>query len=85
MGVIKVICSLLWDSLVDLTVYFIDLILIIYLSLGRVFWKISTEEEKCRVRRQIIERITNLENQQDDQNELALKILRDYYRFIKEN
>lgn len=85
MGVIKVVCILLWDCLVDVIVYFFDILLMIQLAFGRVLWKVTNEEDKTRIRRQLIEQIINLENQQDEDNELALTLLRDYYHFIKEN
>lgn len=85
MGVIKVVCILLWDCLVDVVIYFFDILLIIYLALSKILWKITAEQDKSKIRRQIAERIRNLESQEDEHNELALKALRDYYLFIKEN
>lgn len=57
----------------------------IQLAFGRMLWKITDEEDKGKIRRQIIEQIVNLENQQDESNELALRLLKDYYQFTKEN
>lgn len=85
MGVIKVICILLWDCLVDVVIYLFDILLIIYLAFGKILWRITAEQDKDKVRRQIAERIVNLESQEDEHNELALKALRNYYQFINEN
>ena len=93
MGAIKVICILLWDCLADVVIYFFDIFLMIQLAFSRILWRITAEQDKTKIKRQIIERISslesslerNLESQEDEHNELALKALRDYYQFIKEN
>lgn len=85
MGTIKVIYILLKDCLVDIIIYLLDILLVIQLTFGKIIWFAVPENKKVRTRIEIAEKIKQLESEEKETNELALKSLRNYYLFIKEN
>lgn len=85
MEVIKIIGILLKDCLVDIVIYLLDILLIIQLTFSKIIWFAVPENKKVRTRIEIAEKIKQLESEEKEINELALKSLRNYYLFIKEN
>lgn len=85
MNVISVICTLLKDCLVDILVYLLDILLIIQVTFGKIIWFAVAENKKSQIRQDIAAQIKRLEVEEQEHNELAIKTLVDYYKFIKEN